>query len=50
MIATKRDEVEAETRRRMAALTRARGWDSERRRAAELAEIDRLLDQWADLG
>lgn len=47
MIATTaRDQLEADIRQRMARLTKARGWDTARQRAQELAEIDGKLDEW----
>lgn len=47
MIATTaRDHLEADIRKRMACVTKARGWDTARRRAEEMAEIDDLLDSW----
>ena len=39
-------EVETRCRKVMAQLPQARGWDSRRARAEELALIDRLLDEW----
>lgn len=45
-IATDRDHLEADIRRRMARLPEARGWDTAKARAEELAEIDRKLDAY----
>ena len=46
---TDRDELEAMTRRCMAAVTQARGWDGERQRRADIERIDSLLDEWLAL-
>lgn len=43
---TSPDAIEARVRRRMAAVTKARGFDTQRERNAELARIDALLDAW----
>ena len=43
------DVIEAETRRRMAAINKARGFDSQRERDDELGYIDALLDRWNEL-
>lgn len=40
------DVLEAEVRRRMARLTPVRGFDTARKREAEMASIDALLDEW----
>lgn len=40
------DVLEAEIRRRMAKLTPARGFDTAKTRAAEIASIDALLDEY----
>lgn len=42
------EQVEAEVRRQMARLCKARGWDTQRTRAGELALIDALLDTYND--
>lgn len=44
-----RDVIEAETRRRMACITKAQGWDTQCERDDELACIDVLLDRWNEL-
>lgn len=43
------DVIEAEARRRMACLTKPRGFDGQRTRDAELATLDTLLDRWLEL-
>jgi len=43
---TDAERLEADCRKRMAALQPARGWDSQRERDDELALIDVLLDAW----
>ncbi len=43
------DVIEAEVRRRMATVTKARGFDSQRERDDEIGSIDALLDRWNDL-
>ncbi len=40
------EELEADVRKRMARLTQARGFDTQKIRDAEVAAIDLLLDQW----
>lgn len=42
------DQLEAECRKRMAKVPAARGWDTQRERDAELAEVDLLLDLWLE--
>ena len=46
---TQAEELEARCRKAMAALPKARGWDSRRARDDELAFIDCLLDEWLAL-
>lgn len=46
MIATCRDHLEAKARRLMAARVEARGWDSARKRADWLADVDAALDAY----
>ena len=43
---TRAEQLEARCRKAMATLTKARGWDTQRARAEELALLDRLLDEW----
>ena len=40
------EQLEALARERMAALVKARGWDSQRARDDEIAFIDAVLDAW----
>lgn len=47
---TSTEEIEAEVRRCMTRLTTARGWDTQRTRAGELALIDDLLDEYLARG
>lgn len=43
---TDADHLERLARERMAALVKARGWDSQRERDDEIAFIDAVLDAW----
>ena len=47
-----REHIEAESRRKMAEIARmpSRGFDTERRRAEEIAELDALLDDYNQAG
>lgn len=46
---TEAEEFEAKARKAMAALPKARGWDTQRARADELAWIDALLDGYNEV-
>lgn len=45
---TQSERLEAKVRRKMAEVASLprRGWDTERRRAEEMDELDALLDEW----
>ena len=45
------EAIEAEVRRHMAVIAKMerRGWDCERARAAEIAVLDGLIDQWNEM-
>lgn len=47
--ATEAEHLEALCRERMAAVSTARGWDTQRERDDEIAFIDALLDEWLEV-